>query len=105
MDDVDLLSKFNNFKHQQPQPRLSLALDGIADVSSGSGFFLTLSQKERMLASAFAVKDIDEKWPALSLILSRVCVPSHSYEDVVQALRKEDPGEPIVDYIRDITCH
>ncbi|KAK3805239.1 MAG: hypothetical protein JOS17DRAFT_781434 [Linnemannia elongata] len=105
VDDVDLLSKFNNFKHQQPQPRLALALDGIADVSSGSGFFLTLSQKERMLASAVAVKDIDEKWPALSLILSRVCVPSHSYEDVVQALRKEDPGEPIVDYIRDITYH
>ncbi|KAF9583208.1 hypothetical protein BGW38_010025 [Lunasporangiospora selenospora] len=105
VDDVDLLSKFNNFKHQQPQPRLSMALDGIADVSSGSGFFLTLSQKERMLASAVAAKDIDKKWPALLSILSRVCVASNSYEDVVQALRKEDPNGPIVDYLRDITYH
>ena len=105
VDDVDLLSKFNYFKHQQPQPRLSLALDGVADVTSGSGFSLTLSSKERMLASAVAVKDINAKWPALPLILSRVCAPSRSYDDVVQALRKEDASEPIVDYLRDITYH
>ncbi|KAF9924656.1 hypothetical protein BGZ67_009153 [Mortierella alpina] len=58
-----------------------------------------------MLASVVGVKDINKKWTALSLILSRVCVPSYSYEDVVQALRKEDPGEPIVEYLRDITYH
>jgi hypothetical protein len=61
VDGIDLLSKFNNFKNQQPQPRLSLALDGIAEVSARSGFSLSLSQKERMLASAVTVKSIDQK--------------------------------------------
>ncbi|KAH7028685.1 hypothetical protein BKA57DRAFT_230620 [Linnemannia elongata] len=105
VDGVDLLSKFNNFKNQQPQPRLSLALDGIADVSSGSGFSLSLSQKERMLASPVTVKGIDQKWPSISSILSRVCASSRSYDDVVKALRNEDPNEVIVDYLRDITYH
>ncbi|KAF9918751.1 hypothetical protein FBU30_011285 [Linnemannia zychae] len=80
-------------------------ITGQQDVSPGSGFSLTLSQKEWKLACAVTVKDIDEKWPDLTSILSRVCVPSRSYDDVVQALRKEDLNEPIVDYLRDITCH
>ncbi|KAF8924077.1 hypothetical protein BGZ58_002188 [Dissophora ornata] len=101
--DVDMLSKFNNFKHQQPQSRFSLALDGIADVSPGSEFSQTLSQEERALANVISVKDLDEKWPSLSSILSRVCAASRSYDDVVKALRKENTNEPIVDYLRDIT--
>ncbi|KAI8606744.1 hypothetical protein EDD21DRAFT_360324 [Dissophora ornata] len=96
--DVDMLSKFNNFKHQQPQSRFSLALDGIADVSPGSEFSQTLSQEERALANVISVKDLDEKWPSLSSILSRVCAASRSYDDVVKALRKENTNEPIVDW-------
>ncbi|KAF9403619.1 hypothetical protein BGZ94_004551, partial [Podila epigama] len=105
VDGVDLLSKFNNFKYKQSQSRHSLASDDIADVSSGSGFYLSLTRKERMLASAVTVKNIDETWSSLSSVLSRVCAPSHSYKDVVKALGKEDPDEPIVDYLRHITCH
>ncbi|KAG0089132.1 hypothetical protein BGZ93_010015, partial [Podila epicladia] len=44
--DVDLLSKFTDF-NGQPQPRVALALDGIADVTPGSTFYGTLSQEQQ----------------------------------------------------------
>ncbi|KAF9403676.1 hypothetical protein BGZ94_004544 [Podila epigama] len=56
-----------------PQPSLSLALDGIADVSPGSGFSQTLTPKQQKEANAIAIPDIHEKWPAL--IIQR-CGPS-----------------------------
>lgn len=101
VSDVDLLSKFTEFR-RQPQPRLSLALDGIADVTPGSAFSLTLSHEQRMLVNADIIsdKDIEERWPSLSSILSRVCAPLRSYDDVVEALRKEVVNEPIMDYFR-----
>lgn len=58
-----------------------------------------------MLASPVTVKGIDQKWPSISSIISRVCASSRSYDDVVKALRNEDPNEVIVDYLRDITYH
>ncbi|CAO3572332.1 unnamed protein product [Mortierella alpina] len=101
--DVDLLSKFNNFRNQQPQSRYSLALDGIADVTPGSAFYLTLSQEQRILANTISFKEVDKRWPTLSSILSRVCVHTYSYENVVEAVRKEDANDPLVDYLRAIT--
>ncbi|KAF9080614.1 hypothetical protein BGX23_001890, partial [Mortierella sp. AD031] len=62
VDDIDLLSKFNDFKYQQAQSRFSLALDGIADVTPGSTFSRALSVKERSLASVVSLKSIDENW-------------------------------------------
>ncbi|KAI1288882.1 hypothetical protein EDD11_009572, partial [Mortierella claussenii] len=101
--DLDLLSKFYVFR-DQPRSRFSLALDGIADVTPGSEFALTMSQVEWTLANAACTSDTDikERWPTVLSILSRVCVLSHSYDDVVKALKREDVDEPIVDYLRDI---
>ncbi|KAF9086019.1 hypothetical protein BGX29_001651 [Mortierella sp. GBA35] len=103
VDGVDLLSKFDSFKNQQPQGRFSLALDGIADVTPGSAFSLYLSQEERALAITTSVKDINERWRSLSSILSRVCARSHSYDDVVEALDKEDASDRVVKYLQAIT--
>lgn len=102
--DLDLLSKFIDFK-SQPRSRYSLALDGIADITPSSEFALTLSQDERMLANAVSTsdRDITEKWPTLLSVLSKVCAVSHDYDDVVKALKKEDVNDPIIDYLRDIT--
>jgi hypothetical protein len=58
VDDIDLLSMFNEFKHQQAHSRFSLALDGIADVTPGSTFSRALSVKERSLASVVSLKSI-----------------------------------------------
>lgn len=104
--DVDLLSKFTEFKGQH-QPRFSLAKDGIADVTPGSSFFGTLSKEQQMLAATASIssKDMEEKWPSLSSILSRVCVRTHSYDDVVKALRREDVSDPIVEYLRDMASN
>ncbi|KAF8933645.1 hypothetical protein BGZ47_010776, partial [Haplosporangium gracile] len=104
VDDVDLLSRFTEFKGQA-QPRFSLALDGIADVTPGSAFSQTLSPEQRMLVNDSIVsdKDIEERWPSLSSILARVCARSSSYDDVVEALSKEVVNERIIDYLRVIT--
>lgn len=101
--DVDLLSKFNDFKMQQTQSRLSLALDGVADITPGSAFSHTLSVEERTSANIVYAKSIDERWHSLSAILSRVCGRCYSYDEVVNALRKEDTNEPIIDYLKAIT--
>ncbi|KAK3843872.1 MAG: hypothetical protein J3R72DRAFT_440129 [Linnemannia gamsii] len=103
VDDIDLLSKFNDFKRQQAHSRFSLALDGIADVTPGSTFSRALSVKERSLASVVSLKSIDESWQCLSSILSRVCGQCSSFDEVVEALRHEDTREPVVDYLRAIT--
>ncbi|GJJ74259.1 hypothetical protein EMPS_06617 [Entomortierella parvispora] len=100
----DFLSKFLDFK-AQASSRYSLALDGVADLSPGSEFTLTLPLEERPLACAVSTSepDINEKWPTLLPILSRVCAPTHSYDDVVNALKNEDANDPIVEYLRWIT--
>ncbi|KAG0044843.1 hypothetical protein BGZ89_005908, partial [Linnemannia elongata] len=105
VDDIDLLSKFNDFKYQQAHSRFSLALDGIADVTPGSAFSRTLSVEERSLASLVSLNSIDENWQCLSPILSRVCGQRSSFDEVVKALRQEDIEEPVVDYLRAITYH
>jgi len=99
--DLDLLSKFHDFKNQ-PRPRFSLSLDGIADITPSSEFAQTLSKEELVLANAVSTSDTDinERWPTLSPILSRVCALSHSYDDVVKALKKEDIDDAVVDYLR-----
>ncbi|KAF8944282.1 hypothetical protein BGZ47_004423 [Haplosporangium gracile] len=98
--ELDFLSKFLIFR-DEPQSRFSLALDGIADVTQGSEFALTLTQEELTLANATSTSDpdINARWPRLLLILSRVCVLSHSYDDVTRALKKEE-DDPIVDYLQ-----
>lgn len=103
-EDVDFLSLFTDFAGQ-PQSKFSLALDGIADVTPGSAFYSTLTQEQRSLAGDIFIsdKDVDKRWPSLSLILSRVCTSSRSYEDVVKALKNETSDDPIVDYFRNIT--
>jgi hypothetical protein len=103
IDDLDLLSKFHDFRRQQAHSRLSLALDGIADVTPGSAFSRTLSIEERSLASVVNPKSVDEKWQCLSPILNRVCGQWSSFDEVVEALRQEDAKEPIVNYLRAIT--
>lgn len=47
--------------------------------------------------------DINERWPQLLPILSKVWVASHSYDDVAKVLKTEEDKEPIVDYMRVIT--
>ncbi|KAF9117260.1 hypothetical protein BGW39_002394, partial [Mortierella sp. 14UC] len=107
VDDVDLLSKFNNFKHQQPQPRLSLALDGIADVSSGSGFFRALSQKERishyLKFSDEVPRNINERegfgdltWPFIRGALTLADIPSRCFEiPVVGTKERKNHGRDL----------
>ncbi|KAG0273083.1 hypothetical protein BGZ95_011113 [Linnemannia exigua] len=56
--ELDLLSKFLVFR-DQPQSRFSLALDGIADVTQGSEFALTLTQEELTLANVTSTSDPD----------------------------------------------
>ncbi|KAF9929876.1 hypothetical protein FBU30_001125 [Linnemannia zychae] len=73
VDDVDMMEKFNTFKNTQPLSPFSLALDDIANVSSGSGFAMSLSHKERKLANNVNVKSIEQMWPSISSILVRVC--------------------------------
>ncbi|KAF9946129.1 hypothetical protein BGZ72_000659, partial [Mortierella alpina] len=69
--DVDLLSKFDQFKNQSIIPRFSLSLDGIADVSQGSDFYLFLSSEERRLATAVSPSSVDDRWPNLKGIMER----------------------------------
>lgn len=103
--DVDLLSKFHQFKGQSDVPRFSLSLDGIADVSQGSGFCMFLSSEERKLAATVSPSIIDERWPNLKGIMERVCggSPSCSYEDFMTSLKKEDNDDELVEYIRGIS--
>ncbi|KAF9972830.1 hypothetical protein BGZ75_001357, partial [Mortierella antarctica] len=101
--DLDVLSKFRDFRRQQAHSQLSLALEGIADVISGSAFSRTLPAEKRSLVSIVGPKSVDEKWECLSPILNRICGQRSSYDEVVEALRQEDAKEPIVDYLRAIT--
>lgn len=104
--DLDLLAKFNEFK-SKPQSPLSLALDDIADVSVGSEFASELSDDERKLANACSASDpqLEEKWPTLLPILSRVCSPTKTddaYSSVSAALKNEDHNDPIVTHLESI---
>ncbi|KAG0361638.1 hypothetical protein BGX24_005316, partial [Mortierella sp. AD032] len=100
--DVDLLSKFEQFKDQYDMSRFSLSLDGIADVSQGSGFCMFLSPEDRKLAATVSPSPVDERWPNLKGILERVCggSPRCSYEDFMTALKKENNDDELVEYIR-----
>ncbi|KAK5809448.1 hypothetical protein F5H01DRAFT_43738 [Linnemannia elongata] len=103
--DVDLLSKFDQFKDQSDMRRFSLSLDEIADVSQGSRFCMFLSSEERKLAVTVPPSLIDERWPNLKGIMERVCggSPSCSYEDFMTLLKKEDNDDELVEYIRGIS--
>lgn len=103
--DVDMLSKFDQFKDQSDMPRFSLSLDGIADVSQGSRFCMFLSSEERKLAATVSPSLIDERWPNLKGIMERVCggSPSCSYEDFMTSLKNEDNDDELVEYIRGIS--
>jgi len=102
--EIDFLSKFLAFS-ERPQSQFSLVLDGIADVIPGSEFAQTLTREELTLANAVSMSDTDinERWPKLLPMLSKVCKPSYSYDDVVKALDNEDVGNPILRYFRAIT--
>lgn len=101
---TDFLSKFLAFS-EIVQSRFSLALDGVADITPGSDFAHVLTPEELTLANAVYTADanIEERWPGLVPLLSRVCAPSYSYENVVAALEKEATNDPMVHYLRDIT--
>ncbi|KAG0019707.1 hypothetical protein BGZ82_011812 [Podila clonocystis] len=97
---VDFLDLF--FQYQEQDNSLySIARDHIADISPDSAFVKFLPSNIRMLAmdDTFSSKEVDDVWPEFQNICERVFKPDGSYEDVCQALRKEDSGEPIVSYM------
>lgn len=90
------------FRYQeQDNSTYSVSRDHIADISSDSAFVKFLPSNIRMLAmdDTFPSKEIDDQWPEFRNICERIFKPDDSYEDVCQALRKEDSGDPIVAYM------
>ncbi|KAG0100186.1 hypothetical protein BGZ93_003652 [Podila epicladia] len=97
---VDFLDLF--FQYQEQDKSLySIARDHIADISPESAFIKFLPSNMRIIAmdDTFPTKVIDDVWPEFRNICERVLKPDGSYEDVCQALRKEDSGDPIVAYM------
>ncbi|GJJ71644.1 hypothetical protein EMPS_03994 [Entomortierella parvispora] len=106
--DLDFLARFDAFK-TKPQSQFSLALDDVADITTGSDFTKEMSRDLRKLANACPASDpnVEEQWPTLIPILARLRFPSDpdpsdSYRSVVAALRKEDHSDPIVAYLESV---
>ncbi|KAG0335350.1 hypothetical protein BG000_007560 [Podila horticola] len=97
---VDFLDLFFRYQ-EQDNSTYSVSRDHIADISSDSAFVKFLPSNIRMLAmdDTFPSKEIDDQWPEFRSICERIFKPDDSYEDVCQALRKEDSGDPIVAYM------
>lgn len=97
MDFLDLFFQYQ----EQDKSLYSIARDHIADISPESAFIKFLPSSMRIIAmdDTFPSKAIDDVWPEFRNICERVLKPDGSYEDVCQALRKEDSGDRIVAYM------
>ncbi|KAF9173654.1 hypothetical protein BGX21_008757 [Mortierella sp. AD011] len=95
---VDLITKFRDFRPGNMGP-FSLVRDGIADMTHGSSFAMTLPSDILSEARKVAViPDINVKWPTLQGISERV-FRYNTFEDIAQAVKKEDMMDPIAAYM------
>ncbi|KAF9919045.1 hypothetical protein FBU30_011181 [Linnemannia zychae] len=104
--ELDLLQRFYDFR-SKPQSQFSLAIDDIADITFGSEFVLELTQEERKSANvcSFTEPSVEERWPTLQPILSRICPSSNTdntYDTMVAALKDEDHHDPLVMFLENV---
>ncbi|GJJ71634.1 large subunit ribosomal protein L18e [Entomortierella parvispora] len=95
---VDVISKFHDFRPGNMGP-FSLVRDGIADLTHGSSFAMSLHSDVLLEARRVAaIPNINEKWPTLPEIFDRVFKHS-DYEDITRAIQSEDMKDPIAKYM------
>ncbi|KAG0253761.1 hypothetical protein BGZ95_006214, partial [Linnemannia exigua] len=101
-DEIDMLAVFEKFVTIEGS--YSLAQDHIADMSEGSSFVQSLSNKEYNMACLprFDPPSIATKWPTFQPVVSRVLQPSFSFDEVFSAIKDESLHDPIVEYIHAI---
>ncbi|KAG0286046.1 hypothetical protein BGZ97_007569, partial [Linnemannia gamsii] len=95
---VDLVIKFRDVRPGNMGP-FSLVRDGIADMTHGSSFTMTLPSDILTEARKVpAIPDINAKWPTLQGISERV-FKYNTYEGIATAIKKEDMTDPIAAYM------
>jgi len=95
---VDLIIKFRDVRPGKLGP-FSLVRDGIADMTHGSSFAMTLPSNILSEARKVpAIPDINSKWPTLQGISERV-FKYNTYEDIATAVKKEDMEDPVAAYM------
>ncbi|KAG0239357.1 hypothetical protein BGW41_007771 [Actinomortierella wolfii] len=95
---VDLIPRFRDFRAGNLGP-FSLVRDGIADMTHGSSFAMTLPSNALSEARKVAsTPDVDAKWPTLQGIADRV-FRNNTYDEIAQAVRKENMEDPVAAYL------
>lgn len=101
-DEIDMLSVFERFAAIEGS--YSLVQDHIADMTEGSSFVRSLSNKEYSMAClpTFGAPPIATKWPTFQPVVHRVLRSSFSFDEVFSAIKDESFRDPFVEYIHAI---